>query len=55
MVCVEQWEYLLSGKMFDAQRVLYTLVNKKQTKKKEEKKKEKRGGWERDFSVLVCI
>ena len=27
----------------------------KSKNKKEQKKKEKRGGWERDFSVLVCI
>ena len=49
MVCVEQWEYLLSGKMFGAQRVLDTLVSKKQ------KKKKKGGGWGMDFSVIVCI
>ena len=45
MVCVEQWEYLLSEKMFGAQRVLDTLISKKQKKKEEE----------RDFSVIVCI
>lgn len=38
MVCVEQWEYSLSGKMFGSQRALDALVSKKQ------KKKEKRKG-----------
>ena len=42
MVCVEQGEYSLSRKMFDAQSVLETLVSKKQ--KKKEKKGEGGGG-----------